>query len=103
MIPPLSLLPDTIPFSPALDLDVDVPVDDIGRTDVYIDDIIVAAPLSKHFSKVINCVPRTLYILGRTIQDDEPLPYDILLVLTKLLGEGTPAEICIVLGWLINT
>lgn len=41
--PPLSL-PDNIPFHPAKELAVPLPIDDAGKANVYIDDILWSAP-----------------------------------------------------------
>ena len=40
--------------------------------------------------------------VSRPVQADEPLLRDAMLAMEKALAEGTPAEIQIVLGWLID-
>ena len=45
----------------------------------------------------------SLHIFGRLLNSEEPIPHDDLVTLNKLLVEGTPAQLQIGLGWLIDT
>ena len=48
-------------------------------------------------------VPLAMHASMRPLSKDEPVPRKETLLLNKLLLEGTPSKLMIVLGWLIDT
>lgn len=53
-----NLLPESIDFAPAQELAVDIPTNDVGKVDMYIDDTIgIALDLADNVTRVQNAVP----------------------------------------------
>ena len=91
-------------FKEALDLAVNIPVNDKGITDVYIDDLIPVCPDSAdNIEWASAAVPLILHIIGREVSSSEPFARDNLLSEEKAIVEGGMSEIQTVLGWVINT
>ena len=92
------------PFVQALELDVELPVDNMGLVDVFIDDGITIVPdIGDNMIRGAGAMPLAIHTLFRPLAEDEPLRRDDPLSLSKLKEEGAPSETQIVLGWLINT
>ena len=106
MYPPTKLLPDSIPFAPAQSVIVNLPNDDKGKVECFIDDDITigiddGSKLCRN--RLIGCVPLALEATARPISIDEPLPRTLLLKKTKIIAEGGLEETKTVLGWHLNT
>jgi hypothetical protein len=85
---PCYLDPD-IPCSAARELDVDVPDDDNGRVDDFIDDRIVIVPdLLDNTDRALQAMPLAIHILFRPIDPNEKIKRDDCLSLGKLQEEG---------------
>jgi hypothetical protein len=77
---------------------------DTGKIDVFIDDFIATfLDDIKNNKRVPAVIPLVLSLLGRLVADDEPIDRNDFLSIVKLLAEGTPAEIQVVLGWILDT
>ena len=103
--PTPKILPPDTPMALAHDMAV-LPPPTSGRVDVFIDDLInVFLDTVANRAKQPHVVPLAAYITNRPHAGDanEPIPRRPILSIPKLIAEGTPAEIQIVLGWLINT
>jgi hypothetical protein len=106
MYPPPILLPDSIPFAPARSVAVDLPNDDQGKVECFIDDDItigVDDGSERCRKRLIGCAPLALDATARPLAPVEPLPRTLLLKKSKIIAEGGLEETKTVLGWLINT
>ncbi len=103
-LPPAQFLDDTIPFSPAADLDLDIPDDDMGRIDDFIDDGIAIVPdLNNNRHRGVAALLLAIHTLCRPLDPNEPIFREDCLSLEKLAEEGIMSEKLIILGWEINT
>jgi len=100
---PPDILPFSIPFKAAKLADVFVQVSEEGRADVFIDDIITVGYFSDCWKWLCGAALLALHIFDRPVDESEPVPRDDLLAINKLLSDGSPSEIKIVLGWVVNT
>ena len=92
------------PFAPAMEMAVDIPFNDEGLAECYLDDIPpVCVDIGQNAERCAAALPLALHILGRPVTTSEPIPRDDLLSVKKTLGEGQMAEQRVVLGWLYNT
>jgi hypothetical protein len=101
------LLPASIPISPAVgSMSVMPPPITEGKVDVFIDDLInVFLDTEINRRRQPHVVPLAVHVTTRphTGDEQEPIPRRPLISLPKLLAEGSPAELQVVLGWLLNT
>ena len=77
-----------------------------GKVDGFIDDLInVFWDTPDNCQRLPHSVPLAMHVTSRPHagDDQEPLPRRPILSLPKLLAEGAPAEIQIVIGWTLNT
>jgi hypothetical protein len=103
-LPPAQYLSNSIPFAPAADLDVDIPNDDMGRIDDFIDDGIVIVPdLKDNIHRGVAAMLLAIHTLCRPLATDEPIHREDCLSLEKLSEEGVMSEILTILGWQVNT
>ncbi len=103
-LPPPSYLPDTIPFSSASELDVDIPHDDMGRIDDFIDDGIAIVPdIGNNKNRGVAAILLAIHTLCRPVDKNEHILREDCLSLDKLKEEGGMAEILTILGWTVNT
>jgi hypothetical protein len=85
---------------------VEVPTTLDSRKDCFIDDIVVVfLATTKNLKREVHSVPLAAHLLSRPHagEEKEPVPRKPLFAPDKLIAEGTPAEIMMVLGWLLNT
>jgi hypothetical protein len=100
---PVCLLPD-MTFAKARELSVDIPVNDLGKVDVFIDDNIAVTPdLNCNTKRVIRAIPLAIHSVARPVNPDDDIPRVDIISAKKLQAEGTFEEVKIVLGWTINT
>jgi hypothetical protein len=94
----------SIPFHQSRDLAVEIPVNDRGKIDIYIDDLIGIAPdIADSPTRVIRAVPLAIRSLARPISNRDVIPRKDIISLKKLQAEGQPSEIKTVLGWTLDT
>lgn len=75
-----------------------------GKSDVFIDDnILIFRGTPENLRRAPFVIPAVIAAMSRPNSDQEQLPRDEFLTLSKLEAEGAPAEIRIVLGWQIDT
>jgi hypothetical protein len=97
-------IPPDIPFSAALPLAIDVPFNDKGKGDVFIDDNIFITPdINDNIERVAKAVPLAINTVSRQSHQNEPLPRKPILSMKKFIAEATMEESKTILGWLINT
>ena len=97
-------LPDDIPFAEARDLSVNIPVEEGGKTDVYVDDFITIGPDIDDVLERITRAPLTVIhaIADNSISSDK-IPRDNIVASDKMKAEGAAEERKICLGWMIDT
>ena len=94
------------PFATAIAPAVEVPTTLTSRKDCFIDDIIsVFLETEVNLAREPHAVPLAVHALSRPHRGDgvEPVPRRPLLAPAKLIAEGTPMEVQIVLGWTVDT
>ena len=103
-IPPRKSLDPNIPFAPTYETSVNIPTEDKGKTNVYIDDNIAIGPdLPGVPEKLEAAIPLTIHTITRPLDDDEPILRHNMISLSKFLANGSLTETQIFLGWLLNT
>ncbi len=72
--PPLDL-PDSIPFHPAKPLSIQIPHNDRGKVDIYIDDTIGIAPdIDDNVDRVSKSIPLAIHSLARPLDSLDAIP-----------------------------
>jgi hypothetical protein len=98
------LLEDSTEFAQAKQLDVEIPADDWGRVDDFIDDGIVIVPdLHDNRNRAVQSLLLAIHVLCRPLDPNEPITREDCLSLGKLAEEGTLSEELTILGWQVNT
>jgi hypothetical protein len=98
------LLDDSVEFAQAKALDVELPDDDWGRVDDFIDDGIVIVPdLKENRNRAVQSLLLAIHIICRPLDSNEHIAREDCLSLSKLAEEGMLSEEPIILGWKINT
>ncbi len=102
--PTPSELSEHVPFGQAKQMAVNLPIDSDSRTDGFIDDLItVFLDTPQNRSRSPHAVPLAMHVTSRPhAGNNEPITRRNILSDAKLIAEGTPAEIQIVLGWQLN-
>jgi hypothetical protein len=98
-------LPDSVPLAPAAPLGVIPPPAPRGRIDGFIDDLINVFPdTPENCARLPHVVPLAIHATSRPHAGDdaEPVPRRPLLSNEKLIAEGAPDEVQIVLGWVLD-
>ena len=110
VVPPPRRLSDSILVSPGRPMAVEIPLDgdmeNVGRVDGFIDDLInVFLDTPTNCRRQPHVVPLAMHVTSRPHAGEkaEPIKRRALLSLPKLLAEGSPDDIQIVLGWWIDT
>jgi hypothetical protein len=100
-------LPESIPIVRARRMAVVLPMSKAGgRVDGFIDDLInVFADTPENCRRQPHVVPLAMHVTSRPHAGDahEPIPRRPILSLPKLIAEGRPEEIQIVLGWRLDS
>ena len=93
-----------LPFAPAFPLDVVMPEQADAKVDGYIDDAHTAViDDTKMFKRTKAAFPLALGLMFRRSGENEPIKREDILQRTKMEGEGTPSELKIFLGWLLDS
>jgi hypothetical protein len=97
-------LPPSIEFTLSQDFAVYIPINDIGKVDMYINDTIgVAINLADNMKHVQFAMPLVIYEFLRPLDASETTPRCDLISLKKFQAEERMEEIKTILGWIINT
>eukprot|EP00978_Attheya_sp_CCMP212_P032147 scaffold124038_cov24-Attheya_sp.AAC.3 len=65
-IPPPKSLPDSIPFAPGLEMIVDIPAEDQGKRDIYLDDGVTVSPdIGDNLHRAAAAFPLAVHLMGR--------------------------------------
>ena len=99
------LVDESVPLAQARPMSVEIPIKATGRTDSFIDDLIrVFLDTEEGRKREPHAVPLAVHVTCRPhAGKEEPIPRRPILSETKLLAEGTPAEVQVVLGWDLDT
>ena len=100
-----TVLPDEVPIARAMPMAVHVPTNVTARSDSFIDDLIrVFLDTPRNRAREPHAVPLAIHVTSRPHAGAaEPVPRRELVSQPKLIAEGGPAEVQIVLGWTLNT
>ena len=99
-------LPDDIPFVEARKQFVNIPVNDKGNCEIFINDLMGATvdlPDTDNATRLERALLLAIHILARPLQSDEPIPRETMAALNKLISEAGLSELKINLGWLFDT
>ena len=105
LVPCKEILSDDIPFAQVDDLIVDVPFNDRGFVDDYIDDLIgltVDIPGSNNADRLERAPLLAIHTLARPLHPNEPIPRHDMAALNKLRAEAKLEETKIILGWFFD-
>lgn len=103
-IPAAKPLPDEVEFGQVRELSVDIPVNDNGKTDGYIDDLITVVPdIGDNIDRARIAPCTVLHALAQSTDGETHIPRDNLIAEDKNEAEGAPEEQKICLGWLLDT
>jgi hypothetical protein len=97
--------PNDVPIRAACKTAVRVPVGSIARTDGFIDNLItVTLDTERNHACESHSVPLVIHVTSRPHSGrDGPITRRGIQSDVKLLAEGTPAELQIILGWLLDS
>jgi len=98
------ILDDSIPLGQAKELDVEIPPDNWGHIDDFIDDGISIVPdMGENRDRAAAAMLLAIHTICRLLDPNETILREDCLSLAKLAEEGTLAEELVVLGWQLNT
>ena len=103
-IPEAEACKESAPFKEARKLIVDIPAEDEGKCDGYIDDLItvvVDIGRNQERSKAAPCT--IIHAIAHLTQNELFVERDDQIAIDKCKAEGAPSEIKICLGWEIDT
>ena len=97
-------LDNSIPFAQARKMSVSLPAEDLGKADVFIDDIISVCVDIGNNLKRLKAAPCTIiHAVSRKDSTSPIIPRDDMICDDKNKAEGAPEERKICLGWLLDT
>jgi hypothetical protein len=98
------VLDDSFEYAQVKQLDVNIPTDDWGWVDDFMDDGIVIIPdLNDNRNRAVQSMLLAIHIVCCPLDSNEPFTRRDCLSLRKLTEGGTLSEESIILGWKINT
>jgi hypothetical protein len=104
LLDPPKALPDSLPFHQACPMSVKIPVNDLGKVDIYLDDTIgIALDTNDNALRVSRAIPLIIHSLARPLDTSDKIPRKDIISLKKFAAEGQMEETKLVLGWLLNT
>lgn len=81
-----------------------LPINDIGKVDIYIDDSIgIALDSNDNSHHVSYSIPLAIHSISQAAEPLDYIPRKYIISLKKLLAEGHMEESKFVLGWEVNT
>jgi hypothetical protein len=103
-LPSPSSLPDDVPFHQARELAVQIPIDNEGKADIYLNNILGVAPdIKNNIMRVSYAIPLAIHTLARPVNTNDTIPHKDIISIKKLLAEGPIEETKTILGWFVNT
>eukprot|EP00956_Cyclotella_meneghiniana_P011523 scaffold16181_cov47-Cyclotella_meneghiniana.AAC.4 len=104
-LPAPEFLDDNIPIAEARELVFELPVDDKGCSDVFIDDLFAACvdlPETNNIRRLERAPLLAIDAVARPLLESEPVPRHEMAARNKFIAEAGAEELKIVLGWKIN-
>jgi hypothetical protein len=96
--------PPHIKFATAKKLSVELPENDIGKADLFIDDnIIVTLDKGDNYIRTCTAAILAIHTVARPLNSKDIIPRKEIISMKKFEAEAQPAETKAVLGWIINT
>lgn len=96
--------PIGIPFMQSKPMIIEIPKNDNGKTDVYIDDFINVTPdVSENCRRTSAATILAIRSLSRPLDNSDPIPRKDIISLKKFIAEGSLKETKTILGWRINS
>ena len=104
-IPPAKSLPIDIPFEKAKEMSVDLPDDELCKSDVFIDDIItVGVDTDDILDRIIAAPCTIMHAVAHKAENNETfVPRQDIISDDKNEAEGAPEEVKITLGWELDS
>ena len=103
-IPPAENMNNNIPFAKASELSVDIPIEDTGKFDVYIDDFIgIKVDIANNKSRLEVAPCTVIQKVSNNPTSENHIPRDNMIEIDKCIAEGAIAEERICIGWILNT
>ena len=94
----------SVPFAKAKETIVEIPAEDDGKCDVYIDDTTSIGPdINNNWKRLQACILFAIHIFCRPLSHNEPIPRDNVVAAAKLTAEGRLEEVKTLLGWVFDT
>ena len=104
MMPKPLVLPSNIPHATAKTTIVNIPAEDQGKCDVYIDDTVAIGPdLPGNRPRLAATIPLAIHLLSRPIILKEHVLRKPPISIIKLRAEGRLEETKTLMGWLYDT
>ena len=104
IIPEASPLPDVVPLAQVAQTIVDIPAENDGKCDEYIDDSVIVGPdINDNEKRSESVILLALYTLCRPISPNEPILREYPVSLSKHKTKGGLSEVKTILGWQYNT
>ena len=104
-LPPAEFLNDETPIAEARELAFEIPIDDKGHIEVFIDDLFAAnvdLPGTDNIRRLKRAPLLAIDAIARPLLEKEPIPRHEMAARNKFLAEAGGEEVKIVLGWKIN-
>ena len=103
-IPPPKSLPESTPYAQSLPTIVDIPNDDYGKADIYIDDLTtVTVDIGANVTRAHHAPALAVDLLTRPQSTNEPLPRSPMVAANKCEAESALEEVKLITGWIFNT
>jgi len=97
-------LPADIPFAQTKSLSISIPTNNIGKSDVFIDDIIaISLDNDDNIRRVCSAVLLAIHTVARPLDSQDEIPRKEIILLKKFQAKGSPSEQKVVLGWHFDT
>ena len=102
---PVTTYGDDDAFASAIPPAVEVPIHQTAMVDCFVDDLVLAfLSTPGNLRRACHAVPLAVHVMSRPHGgDEEPVKRRQLLEPSKLVAEGRPTEVLVVLGWLLDT
>jgi len=96
--------PADIPFAQTKSLSISSPMNYIGKSDVFIDDIIaISLDKDDYIRRVCSTVLLAIHTVARPLYPQDEIPRKEIISLKKFQAKGSPSEQKVVLGWHFDT
>ena len=96
---------DSVPFAEAMPMQVAPEADGKATTNNFVDDLITTFVMEyeQDADRAIQSVLVAFETICRPLIEEEKISREDVMSLSKLLAEGTPTEVLMILGWIVDT